>query len=227
MLDMTPQERNIFAHAHVSTGVLNNMKREGAKTLTLEKCFTFRMKEITPEQAAGLTKIKMLVDDLRQMRRVEPSFRVVVFTQSLKLHDFIVKSLRREQLNTLEFNGSAVATKRDAAIRKFQSESDRQPAVFVITLRSGNVGITLTAASRVYLMEPSMDPAAEVQAAGRIHRLGQNKPVQVKKFVFRNCVESNIVELHKEIAASRIFISDGFFPPEAIKILAKNIRCNS
>ena len=85
-------------------------------------------------------------------------------------------------------------------------------------------GITLTAASAVYLIEPSLDPSAEVQAAGRIHRLGQTKAVQVKKLVFRNCIESNIVDLHKEIAAGRITVSDGFFPPEAVKILVKNIR---
>lgn len=73
-------------------------------------------------------------------------------------------------------------------------------------------------------MEPSLDPAAEIQAAGRIHRLGQTKAVQVKKFVFRNCVESNIVDLHKEIAAGHVSVSDGFFPPAAVKILARNIR---
>jgi SNF2 family DNA or RNA helicase len=66
-----------------------------------------------------------------------------------------------------------------------------------------DTGITLTTASRVYLMEPSLDPAAEVQAAdGRIHRLGQTKQVQVKKLVFCNSIESNIVvfspKLHTE-----------------------------
>lgn len=82
---------------------------------------------------------------------------------------------------------------RDLAIRSFQSEVDTRPAVFVITLRSGNV------ASRVYLMEPSL---AEVQAAGCIHRLGQTKQVQVKKLVFCNSMECNIVvfspKLHTE-----------------------------
>ena len=73
-------------------------------------------------------------------------------------------------------------------------------------------------------MEPSLDPASELQAAGRIHRLGQTKQVQVKKFVFRDSIESNIVKLHDEIAAGRIAVSDGFFPPEAVKILVKDIR---
>lgn len=222
--DMTPKERGRFAHAHVGRFTLQNMIRGGAKTLTLEKCFTFRMKQIDQEEGAGLIKVKTLVKDLREMHRSEPDFRVVVFTQSLQMHKFVVKALRREGLNTFEFNGSTSATSRDKAIRCFQNEVDENPAVFVITLRAGNVGITLTAASRVYLMEPSLDPAAEVQAAGRIHRLGQTKQVQVKKLVFRDCVESNVVKLHKEIAAGRVSVSDGFFPPKAVKILAKNIQ---
>jgi len=223
-LDMTPQERTRFARANVSLKTLRKMVRTGAKTLTLERCFTFRMKDLDAEQGQRLTKVRTLVEDLRQLRVVEPSFRVVVFTQSLQMHKFIVKALRHEGLNTFEFSGSTAATKRDEAIRKFQNEADEKPSVFVITLRAGNVGITLTAASRVYLMEPSLDPAAEVQAAGRIHRLGQTKAVEVKKMVFRQCIESNIVDLHKEIVAGRISVSDGFFPPKAIKVLAKNIQ---
>ena len=96
--------------------------------------------------------------------------------------------------------------------------------MFVITLRSGNVGITLTAASRVYLLEPSLDPAVEVQAAGRIHRLGQNKPCHVVKFAFKKSYEENVIELHKKILAGDITIVDHFVPSKAMRILAKGIR---
>jgi hypothetical protein len=55
--------------------------------------------------------------------------------------------------------------------------------------------------------------------------LGQRKRVQVKKFVFRNCIaREQYSRLDKEIAASCILISNGFYPPEAVKILAKNVR---
>lgn len=223
-MDMTPYERKRFAHAHESEYIMQRMRREGAKTLNIEKCFAFRFKDVAPEQGAGLSKIKALVDDLRQLKITEPSFRAVVYMQSLAMHRFCCERLRTERLNVFEFSGSTLAFKRDEAIRGFQNQADHRPSVFVITLRSGNVVITLTAASRVYILEPSMDPAAEVQASGRIHRIGQDKPVQVKKFVFRNCIESNIVKLHKEIAASRVSISDGFFPPRAVQILSQDIR---
>ena len=66
------------------------------------------------------------------------------------------------------------------------------------------VGVTLTAANRVFLMEPSPDPATELQAAGRIHRLGQTKEVLIKRFAFRNTIEHAIVDLHEEIKAKRV-----------------------
>jgi hypothetical protein len=76
-------------------------------------------------------------------------------------------------------------------------------------------------------MEPCIDPGVEVQAAGRIHRLGQTKHVHVKKLIFKNTVEANIVDLHKEIMAGRISIANGFVPPKEVKILAKGVNCRS
>ena len=61
------------------------------------------------------------------------------------------------------------------------------------------MGITLTAANKVYLMEPALDPATEAQAAGRIHRLGQTREVLIKRFCFRETVEEAVCELHAKI----------------------------
>ena len=129
--------------------------------------------------------------------------------------------------STHVLQGSSDSNKRDEAIRKFQNTSNRKPAVFVITLRSGNAGITLTAASRVYLLEPALDPAVEVQAAGRIHRLGQNKPCHVVKFAFKKSYEENVIKLHKKILAGKVSIVDGFVTSEAMKILADGLRYSS
>ena len=88
--------------------------------------------------------------------------------------------------------------------------------VFVITMRTGAVGITLTAASTVYLMEPSLDPGTEMQAAGRIHRLGQTKKVLVKRFVFRNTIEEMVCVAHKKIADGEVAITDSVFPADLL-----------
>ena len=71
-------------------------------------------------------------------------------------------------------------------------------------------------------MEPSLDPAMEVQAAGRIHRLGQDKDVLIKRFAFRGSLESNICSLHDQMKAgpsSGLVVTDGMLPATAIRIL--------
>lgn len=93
--------------------------------------------------------------------------------------------------------------------------------MLVVTLRVGAVGMTLTAASRVYLFEPAFNPAAEVQAAGRIHRLGQTKDVLITRFVFRDSVEEHIVKLHEAIAAGRVQMQDGMVPPNGVRLLTR------
>ena len=71
------------------------------------------------------------------------------------------------------------------AIEAFQK--DPPTTVFLLSMRSGAVGINLTAANHVFLMEPAFNPALEAQAIGRAHRMGQTRPVTVKKFYIKVC----------------------------------------
>jgi len=173
---------------------------------------------------AKCTKLGALRADLLALRKTEPSLHAVVFTHVLAAHVSICAMLKKAGFAVLEFTGSTTIPKRHAAIREFQSsQGGRQAAakVFVITMKTGSVGITLTAATRVYLMEPCLDPAMEVQAAGRIHRLGQTKDVLVKRYAFRDSLEENIVKLHAAMRAARnpIRLTDGVFPCEAVRML--------
>lgn len=86
------------------------------------------------------------------------------------------------------------------------------------------MGITLTAATVVYLMEPCLDPTMEVQAAGRIHRLGQTRPVLVKRLCYKDSIDARIVELHGAIRSGAISIVDNVFPAAAIDMLDKKPR---
>jgi superfamily II DNA or RNA helicase len=70
------------------------------------------------------------------------------------------------------------------------------PAACIATYATAAVGVTLTAASRVYLFEPCTSPATEAQAAGRIHRLGQTKEIHIVRLAFRRSVEAALVEMH-------------------------------
>ena len=113
--------------------------------------------------------------------------------------------------------------------------------------QTGAVGITLTAATRVYLLEPCFDPAAEAQAAGRIHRLGQVNDVLIKRFCarhrdclpfpsarptallpsspsvagFRNSIEAQIVALHDAIKSGAVKVSNGIIDMKGVQIIDK------
>ena len=77
-----------------------------------------------------------------------------------------------------------------------------------MTYETGNCGVTLTAASHIFLMEPSVNPSVEHQAAGRIHRLGQSKAVFIKRFCFRGTIEEKIVAFHGRIKAGTVDVVD-------------------
>jgi SNF2 family DNA or RNA helicase len=168
------------------------------------------------------TKAKALVKDLLNLKRKDPNMRAIVFTQYSETHHRCCQEIQSAGISTLAISGSTSASKRDQAIRQFQS--DRLGAqVFVTTIRSGSVGITLTAASRVYLMEPCIDSAMEVQAAGRISRLGQTKQVEVMKYAFADSFECNILTFHEEIHAGRATMSNTLIPARSARILTRGI----
>jgi len=147
MITMTDEER----------GECRNI----AKAHLLQKYRTTGHSTSAISRALGLhkgwgsdSKIKALRRKLRDLRREEPGLRAVIFTQYTATHAAIVKKCKKDGFETFEFNGSSSATKRDRQIREFQAAEDdnsSRPAVFVITLRAGSVGITLTAASHCFL----------------------------------------------------------------------------
>ncbi|WP_288021801.1 C-terminal helicase domain-containing protein, partial [Tenuifilum sp.] len=77
---------------------------------------------------------------------------------------------------------------------------DPDKKIFLISLKAGGVGLNLTAADYIFILDPWWNPAAEMQAASRAHRIGQTKKVFVYRFISRNTVEEKIISLqsHKE-----------------------------
>ncbi|KAK3237290.1 hypothetical protein CYMTET_52620 [Cymbomonas tetramitiformis] len=150
--------------------------------------------------AAAQSKLEALVADVRGLRAAEPHMHCVVFTQHRLAHDQVAERLKREGVQVYKFSGDTTVTTRHAYIRKFQA-MEPVPKAFVAMVRQGNCGVTLTAATRVYLMEPCINPALEVQAAGRVHRLGQSRGVLIKRFAMKDTFEENIVDLHCSIRA--------------------------
>jgi len=85
---------------------------------------------------------------------------------------------------------------RRGEVERFQN--DDKPQVFLLSLKAGGVGLNLTRASYVFLLDPWWNPAAEAQAFDRAHRIGQQNKVFVYKFITRNTIEEKILKLQEE-----------------------------
>ena len=94
-----------------------------------------------------------------------------------------------------------VTKDREQQVNRFQADSEVH--FFLITLKAGGVGLNLTAADYVILYEPWWNEAAEAQAIARAHRIGQTKPVLVKRYITCDSVEEKILSLKK--AKSHLF----------------------
>jgi hypothetical protein len=164
-----------------------------------------RLVEYRP-QLDKLTKFVALLRELGDLEQQDADSRAIVFTQYDEVQKDVVNVLEGSGWDVFEFNKQTAPSRRHKIIKEFQNglKKDGRPKVCVATYHVAAVGVTLTAANRVFLMEPSEDPATELQAAGRIHRLGQTKEVLIKRFAFRNTIEHAIVDLHEEIKAKRV-----------------------
>jgi SNF2 family DNA or RNA helicase len=84
---------------------------------------------------------------------------------------------------------------RAARVERFQNDPDCK--LFLISLKAGGLGLNLTAAEYVFLLDPWWNPAVEAQAIDRAHRIGQNKPVFAYRLIARDTVEEKVLELQK------------------------------
>ncbi|KAI0363760.1 hypothetical protein BV20DRAFT_957615 [Pilatotrama ljubarskyi] len=146
------------------------------------------------------TKLEALVQDLRRLRDQDPCFRAVVFSQFTSFLDLVQVVLERENLAWYRFDGSMDVKKRNEAVSGFKAPS-REAKVLIVSLKAGGVGLNLTNANHVYMMDCWWNAATENQAIDRVHRIGQEKPVYVKQFIIAGTIEGRILQIQKRKTA--------------------------
>jgi SWI/SNF-related matrix-associated actin-dependent regulator of chromatin subfamily A3 len=150
------------------------------------------------------TKLRALHDDLAALlAQQEPKLHAIVLTHSSLVQAAVVACLGELHAQVLNFGGETRDKERHKMVKIFQEGGAQAltPKVLVMRLPTGVHGLNLTAATRVYLMEPSLDPAIEDEAIGLVHRLGQARDVLVVHFAFRDSVEERVLALHDEVRA--------------------------
>jgi superfamily II DNA or RNA helicase len=120
--------------------------------------------------------------------------KVLVFSSFVEHLKLYKSYLDGKQVDYCYLDGST--KDRRGEVERFQN--DDKPQVFLLSLKAGGVGLNLTRASYVFLLDPWWNPAAEAQAFDRAHRIGQQNKVFVYKFITRNTIEEKILKLQEE-----------------------------
>ncbi|XP_062845103.1 DNA excision repair protein ERCC-6-like [Trichomycterus rosablanca] len=134
-------------------------------------------------------KLNFLVSLLESLR--EGGKRTLVFSQSRKMLDIIERVLNNRKFSVLRVDGTVTQlVERERRIALFQT--DAQYSVFLLTTQVGGVGLTLTAANRVVIFDPSWNPATDAQAVDRAYRIGQTSDVIIYRLITCGSVEEKI-----------------------------------
>lgn len=140
-------------------------------------------------------KIEKCLDLIKRIFQTRPDEKVIVFSQFVSLFDILDLFLQRHGIPYLRYDGSMSVENKNAAIRQFYRGEEK---ILLLSLRAGNVGLTLTCASQVIIMDPFWNPYVEEQAMDRTHRIGQHKEVYVHRLLIEDTVERRIIALQNE-----------------------------
>jgi non-specific serine/threonine protein kinase len=137
--------------------------------------------------------------------------KALVFSQFLGMLALIRERLHALGVQFEYFDGSTSAIERERAIRRFQSDDSCR--VFLISLKAGGVGLNLTAADYVYIVDPWWNPAVEQQAIDRTHRIGQTKNIFAYRMICKDSIEDKIIQLQerKRVLAKDLIADDEGF----------------
>jgi SNF2 family DNA or RNA helicase len=156
--------------------------------------------EFTPERSHKLSRLTEMIEEVMAERE-----SLLIFTQFTEIGDALEKYLRHtHHYNTYYIHGGTARSKREQMIAEFQ-DPETEPSVFILSLKAGGVGITLTKANHVFHFDRWWNPAVEDQATDRAFRIGQKKNVFVHKFVAIGTLEERIdqmIEDKKKLAGA-------------------------
>jgi SNF2 family DNA or RNA helicase len=169
-----------------------------------------RKEGLDPEAwSGGSVKMDTLIASIKS----HPTEKTLVFAQFMGEMDEIHARLKAADFKVYRIDGGVDTERRATRIERFKKTD--KPAVFIIQIKAGGVGLNLAEASRVYITTPAWNPATELQAIARAHRNGQLNKVHVKKLIYKGSeklpsIEQSILDLqgHKSAVCADVLQDD-------------------
>ncbi|CAK7201263.1 hypothetical protein SEUCBS139899_003966 [Sporothrix eucalyptigena] len=166
------------------------------------------------EYSGPHTKTKELVKELLENKARsaanpdQPPYKSVVFSGWTSHLDLIQLALENEGISYCRLDGKMSRNARTNAMDTFRENPDVQ--VILVSIMAGGLGLNLTTANTVYVMEPQYNPAAEAQAIDRVHRLGQKREVRTVRYIMQDSFEERMLEIQdRKIKISNLSMNRG------------------
>jgi superfamily II DNA or RNA helicase len=200
--DLEPGQRRLYdeLRTHYREALLGRLGADDlkrSKIQVLEALLRLRQAACHPglidkERVSDASaKLETLLPQVREV--LGEGHKVLIFSQFTSMLAIVREQFDAEDVKYEYLDGRT----RDRAARVERFQTDPECMVFLVSLKAGGVGLNLTAAEYVYLLDPWWNPAVEAQAIDRTHRIGQERPVFAYRLIARDTVEEKVLELQK------------------------------
>jgi non-specific serine/threonine protein kinase len=203
LVEMTDKQQQIYEQwlSSYRSQIFDQVEKEGISKSRLKilEALTFLRQiachpailddSVDLEESGKFQLLEEMLEDILQ-----EGHKVLIFSQFVRFLALIRKLMDKRDWKYEYMDGST--RKREKHIRNFQEQSEIK--AFLISLKAGGLGLNLTAADYVIHLDPWWNPAVEQQATDRAHRIGQENPVFVYKYIMKNSVEEKILHLQEK-----------------------------
>ena len=199
---MTPEQEKKYEEVktHYREKIFKLIEQEGlgnSRFMILEGLTKLRQLANHPRMIEqGYTGDSGKLEDITHMLQnaMGEGHKILVFSQFVKHLDLVKQYLKTNKIDFAYLDGSS--TDRKEQVERFNK--DQKLKIFLISIKAGGLGLNLTEADYVFILDPWWNPAVEAQAIDRAHRIGQKKKVFTYKFITRNTVEEKILMLQQK-----------------------------
>ncbi|HLN56252.1 MAG TPA: DEAD/DEAH box helicase [Bacteroidales bacterium] len=199
--DMTDEQARLYDEekSAVRNSILKNIAAEGVeKSAIVVLQGLMRLRQISnhplmanEDYTYGSGKFETVLQDIESV--ISEGHKILVFSSFVRHLDLFAAELTKKRIGYALLTGAS--TNREKIVNSFQDDPGKM--IFLISLKAGGVGLNLTAADYVFILDPWWNPASEMQALSRAHRIGQDKNVFVYRYITSNSIEEKISRLQE------------------------------
>jgi len=200
--EMTEEQAKIYEEekSAVRNLIMSGMEhKEAVKTAIIVLQGLMRLRQISnhpvmadEEYAGGSGKFETILDNIENV--VNEGQKILVFSSFVMHLKLFSEALEERNRRFSMLTGAT--TNRKKVIEGFQNDPDNH--IFLISLKAGGTGLNLTSADYVFILDPWWNPAAELQALSRAHRIGQDKNVFIYRYITSGTLEEKILRLQEK-----------------------------